>query len=159
MPVRRCSQRQCVALCLNSEIHMKPTIWSRYGFAWVTGGFFLISLIGHWLFGWFAYVQEQQAHQQPVVLSYYVVEMMRDTLENWQSEFLQLLWQVGGLALLLYVGSPQSKEGDDRIEAKLDAILRAVDRDDADRLIEEIDRDYAGRHTDHRYVRAHQPRP
>lgn len=22
----------------------------RYGFAWVTGGFFVISLIGHWLF-------------------------------------------------------------------------------------------------------------
>lgn len=138
---------------------MNRTIWSRYGFAWVTGGFFVISLIGHWLFGWFAYVQEQQAHQQPIVVSSYFVEMMRDTLENWQSEFLQLLWQVAGLALLFYVGSPQSKEGDDRIEAKLDAILRAVDRDDGDRLISEIDRDYAGRHTDHRYVREHQPQP
>jgi hypothetical protein len=30
-------------------------IWKRYGFAWITGGFFLISLAGHWLFGWFAY--------------------------------------------------------------------------------------------------------
>lgn len=27
----------------------------------------------------------------------------------WQSEFLQLLWQIGGLAFLLYGGSPQSK--------------------------------------------------
>lgn len=135
---------------------MQRSIWSRYGFAWVTGGFFLISLVGHWLFGWFAYVQEQQAHQQPIVVGAYLIEMMRDTLENWQSEFLQLLWQVAGLALLLYVGSPQSKEGDDRLEAKLDAILRAVDREEADRLICEIDRDYAGRHTDHRYVREHQ---
>ena len=74
---------------------MGRSLFSRYGFAWVTGGFFLISLIGHWLFGWFAYVQEQQAHQQPVVVSGYFIEMMRDTLENWQSEFLQLLWQVG----------------------------------------------------------------
>lgn len=138
---------------------MKRTIWSRYGFAWVTGGFFLISLVGHWLFGWFAYVQEQQAHQQPIILSSYFVEMMRDTLENWQSEFLQLLWQVAGLALLFYIGSPQSKEGDDRIEAKLDAILRAVDHDNGDRLIDEIDADYAGRHTDHRYVRDRQPIP
>jgi hypothetical protein len=47
--------------------------------------------------------------------------MSRDTLENWQPEFLQLLWQVG-LALFLYVGSPQSKEGDDRKGAKLDEI-------------------------------------
>lgn len=28
--------------------------------------------------------------------------MMRDTFENWQSEFLQLLWQVAGLAILLH---------------------------------------------------------
>jgi hypothetical protein len=138
---------------------MPKTIWSRYGFAWVTGGFFLISLAGHWLFGWFAYVQEQQSHQESIVFSGYVIEMMRDTLENWQSEFLQLLWQVGGLAILLHVGSPQSKEGDDRLEAKIDAILRAVDHHGADQLIDEIDRDYAGRHTDHRYVRAHQPVP
>jgi hypothetical protein len=31
--------------------------------------------------------------------------------------------QVGWLALLLYVGSQQSREGDERKEAKLDAIL------------------------------------
>jgi hypothetical protein len=99
----------------------------NYGFAWVTGGFFLLSLLGHWLFGWFAFVGEQQALGQPVEVGGYFIEMSRDTLENWQSEFLQLLWQVGGLALLLYVGSPQSKEGDDRMEAKLDEILRRVD--------------------------------
>lgn len=26
----------------------------KYGFAWVTLGFFLFSLAGHWLFGWYA---------------------------------------------------------------------------------------------------------
>ena len=88
-----------------------------------------------------------------MVLSSYLIEMGRDTLENWQSEFLQLIWQVGGLAMLLWVGSPQSKEGDDRIEAKIDAILQAVDRKNADKLIEEIDAEFAGRHTDPRHVR------
>lgn len=135
---------------------MGRTIWSRYGFVWVTSGFFLISLAGHWIFGWFAYAQEQGALGQNAEFNGYFIEMMRDTLENWQSEFLQLIWQVAGLAMLLHVGSPQSKEGDDRMEAKLDAILRKVDRDGGDRLIDEIDRDYAGRHTDHRYVREHQ---
>lgn len=120
----------------------------RYGFAWVTGGFFVISLVGHWLFGWFAYANEQQALKQPVEPRAYVVQMMRDTLENWQSEFLQLLWQVGGLALLLHVGSPQSKEGDDRMEAKIDAILIAVDKKRGDEVIREIDDLYEGRHTD-----------
>ena len=78
--------------------------------------------------------------------------MTRDTLENRQSEFLQLLWQVAGLALLLHVGSPQSKEGDDRMEAKLDAILLAVEPRKADKLLEEIDQAYEGRHTDRRFV-------
>jgi hypothetical protein len=129
------------------------SIWKKYGYGWVTLGFFLVSLVGHWLFGWFAYVSEQRAHQQPVQVNEYVVQMTRDTLENWQSEFLQLLWQIGGLALLLYVGSPQSKEGDDRMEAKIDAILLAVDPQKAEGILEEIDREYAGRHTDARFVR------
>jgi hypothetical protein len=137
---------------------MNRSIFTRYGFAWVTGGFFLVSLVGHWVFGWFAYVQQQAEHAQAANVNGYLIEMMRDTLENWQSEFLQLLWQVAGLALLLHVGSPQSKEGDDRMEAKLDAILRSVDPKDADRLIDEIDRDYAGRHTDHRYIQQIQKR-
>jgi hypothetical protein len=127
---------------------MQGSIWKRYGFAWVTGGFFLISFLGHWVFGWFAYVSEQQAHQQPVQFSEYLVQMMRDTLENWQSEFLQLLWQIVGLALLLYVGSPQSKESNDRMEAKIDALLRKVDPGNADRVIATIDDAYPGRETD-----------
>jgi hypothetical protein len=130
----------------------RHSIWSRYGFAWVTGAFFLITLSGHWLFGWFSYVNEQHAHGQPVEAVEYTVQMMRDTLENWQSEFLQLLWQVAGLALLLHVGSPQSKEGDDRMEAKIDAILLAVEPKKGDKLLQEIDREYEGRHTDTRLV-------
>ena len=130
----------------------RHTIWTRYGFFWVTGAFFIISLVGHWVFAWFAYVQEQFAHQQPVAVSEFLIQVSRDTLENWQSEFLQLIWQVAGLALLLHVGSPQSKEGDDRIEAKIDAILMAVQPRKGERVLEEIDQHYEGRHTDTRYV-------
>lgn len=120
----------------------------RYGYGWVTFGFFLVSIIGHWLFGWFAYVGEQAAHQQPLQVSEYAIQMARDTFENWQSEFLQLLWQVGGLAALLWVGSPASRENDDRVEAKIDALLKAVAPDKAEALIAEIDDAYAGRQTD-----------
>ncbi len=51
-------------------------------------------------------------------------------LENWQSVFPQLFPQGEGVA-----------------------ILRKVD---SGSLIAMIDRDYAGRYTDHRYVREHQ---
>jgi hypothetical protein len=118
------------------------TIWTKYGFAWVTAGFFLLSVLGHWGFGWLAYVDEQQAHHMPVVFGGYATLMARDTFENWQSEFLQLIWQVVGLAALLYVGSSQSREGQDREEAKLDAILKKLDPDGAEKLLAALERKY-----------------
>ena len=121
------------------------SIWKRYGFAWVTLALFLLSFVGHWGFGWLEYVNEQEAHGQPVEVSQYLSVMARGTFENWQSEFLQLIWQVVGLTYLLYVGSPQSKEEDDRLEDKLDAILKRVDPEGADRLIRELERKYPGR--------------
>jgi hypothetical protein len=131
---------------------VRHNIWSRYGFAWVTAAFFVITLVGHWLFGWIAFVGEQKAHGMPINISDYVVEMMRDTLENWQSEFLQLIWQVAGLAILLHVGSPQSKEGDDRMEAKIDAILLAIQPKKGKEVLAAIDNAYEGRHTDTQWV-------
>lgn len=119
-----------------------------YSYAWITLGLFAFSLVGHWLFGWFAFVDEQAQHGQPAELGAFVVEMSRDTFENWQSEFLQLLWQVGGLAFFLFVGSPQSKEGSDRLEAKIDVILMKVDPQDGDGVIRDLDKRYGGRSTD-----------
>jgi hypothetical protein len=135
-----------------------PSVWTRYSFGFVTLGFFVVTLIGHWVFGWFAYVQEQTAHNLPVEVGGYVVEMLRDTFENWQSEFLQPAWQVGGLALLLFVGSPQSKEGTDRIEAKLDAILERIDTDQGRQIVDNIDARYMGRHTDEHFESLRQSR-
>ena len=124
------------------------SLWRAYSYAWITLGFFAVSLIGHWIFGWFAFAAEEVEHGQVAQFGPYFVEMLRDTLETWQSEFLQLLWQVGGLAFLLFVGSPQSKEGSDRVEAKIDAILERLDPEHAREVIEEIDRAYYGRHTE-----------
>lgn len=98
-------------------------ILKGYAYAWLTLGFFLVSLILHWGFGWSAFVNDAAEHGQSPEFSQYLVEMSRDTFENWQSEFLQLLWQVVGLAYFLYLGSPSSHENDDRLEAKVDALL------------------------------------
>jgi len=113
------------------------TIFKRKGYLWVTLIFFALSIGLHWFFGWKTYVAEQQEHGQPADKQGYVAEMMRDTMENWQSEFLQLIWQVAGLSLLWYCGSPQSKEGDDRREEKLDFIIRQLDPQKAERLLKE----------------------
>lgn len=66
-------------------------------------------------------------------------------LENWQSEFLQLLWQVGGMMLLLAVGSSQSRNESERMEAKIDQILvdlniiRGMHPEHVESFIEAID--------------------
>jgi hypothetical protein len=67
--------------------------------------------------------------------------MTRDTLENWQSEFLQVMWQVAWHSCF-FVGSPQSKEGNERTEAKLDEILRELKKEDADKIVTKLDRQF-----------------
>ena len=124
-----------------SEMKPKNTIWSKYGFLWVTLGLFLASLLGHWIFAWYAFVDEQLENGQSPEVRAFVIQTTRDTLENWQSEFLQLVWQVSGLALLYHIGSPQSKEGNDRLEEKVDLILQALDKE-AKKEIAKLDRAY-----------------
>jgi hypothetical protein len=110
-------------------------MWSQ------TLALFLVSLMGHWFFAWYAFVAEQMQHGQSPEIQEFVIQTTRDTLENWQSEFLQLVWQVSGLTLLYHIGSPQSKEGNDRLEEKIDLILQAVDKD-AKKEISRLDRVY-----------------
>ena len=127
----------------------------RYAYGWLTLLFFLVSIAGHWWLGWDAYVADATEHGQAPQMNDYLVEMGRDTFENWQSEFLQLLWQVVGLAYFLYVGSPASKENDDRIEAKIDALLRRSGAD-GEALIRDLDELYLRTHG-HAKPHAHPP--
>ena len=118
------------------------TIWEKYGYLWVTLILFMGSIIGHWIFAWNVYVDEQSAHGEQIELSGYVNEVLSATLENWQSEFLQLMWQVAGLTYFFYLGSPQSKEGDDRKEEKIEHILKMVDAN-GEKILKAIDKKYA----------------
>ena len=95
---------------------------------------FNYAALGIWLEN---FKHEQEENHQPGVVSEYVDEMMRDRMENWQSEFLQLIWKVAGLAFLWYAGSPQSKEGDDRKEEKLDLIIKKLDPENYDKLLKQ----------------------
>lgn len=112
-----------------------------YAYAWITLGFFLGSLILHWWFGWSAYVSDALEHGQSPETGDYLNQMFRDTFENWQSEFLQLLWQVVGLAYFLYLGSPTSHENDDRLEAKVDALLHFHGKE-GKKVIVELDKHF-----------------
>jgi hypothetical protein len=51
------------------------------------------------------------------------VSFWQSTLENWQSEFLQLTAFTVAAAYLVFKGSSESPDGEERLEAKLDALL------------------------------------
>lgn len=121
-----------------------PHVLRRYAYAWLTLLFFAVSFALHWYFGWRAFVDEARAHHEIPEAGQYLNQMVRDTFENWQSEFLQLLWQVVGLAYFLYLGSPSSKENDDRLEAKVDALLKQTPN--GKKIIAELDEKYLRTH-------------
>lgn len=118
----------------------------RYAYAWLTLGFFAVSFALHYYFGYRSALDEAASHGETLETATYLNEMLRDTFENWQSEFLQLLWQVVGLAYFLYIGSPASKENDDRMEAKMDALMRMVGGARAQELIARLDDHYLRKH-------------
>jgi hypothetical protein len=108
--------------------YKKRGIAKKYGYLWITLILFTGSILGHWYFG---FVTDQSWQ-----------ENLRDTFENWQSEFLQLIWQVGGLTYLWYVGSPQSKEEEERNSEMLQWIIKKVDPNNADAFLEEMEKKY-----------------
>jgi hypothetical protein len=102
----------------------RPRFTRAYSFAIVTGVFFLLSWVGQFIFQMIQVRNEAEQHGQQFTWSEFFPEFLQSTFENWQSEFLQLIWQAAGLALFYFWGSSQSKEGDERLEAKVDALLR-----------------------------------
>jgi hypothetical protein len=104
----------------------KPGPLKAYSFFWVTLALFLVSWVGQFISQYFVEMNDAMDHNTAFEWSNFFTQFLASTFENWQSEFLQLCWQALGLTILLHWGSSQSREGDDRLEAKVDQILEAV---------------------------------
>jgi hypothetical protein len=117
----------------------KPRFAKAYGFALVTGALFLLSWGGQFIAQVATERNEAEQHGQSFQWGDFWPQFFSSTLENWQSEFLQLVWQAIGLSLLFLWGSSQSKESDERMEAKLDRLLeeRGIDPDELSRQVNE----------------------
>jgi hypothetical protein len=101
----------------------KPKFTKAYAFGLITGLFFILSWAGQFIFQMISERNEAEQHGQAFTWSDFFPQFLSSTLENWQSEFLQLVWQAAGLALFYFWGSSQSRESDDRLEAKIDRLL------------------------------------
>ena len=100
--------------------------WARdraLGIFFVT--LFLTSWIAQLYFEWEVYVDEQRAHDSTA--SFWSASFWeafgQSTFENWQSEFLQLAAFTIATAYFVYKGSSESPDSEERVEAKLNALL------------------------------------
>ena len=93
-----------------------------YALGWVLLGLFLVFWVGQTVVGWQEFAAEQTEHGQvPEVFGEdgYVWNWGRTTLENWQSEMLQLFAMVALTSFLIFKGSPESRDGDDEMRETL----------------------------------------
>ena len=97
-------------------------IWRNFGLSLTFAALFLVSWVAQGLAEWSAFVQEQQTHGQTARFSEFWVAFGQSTLENWQSEFLQLFSFVVVSAVLIHHGSSESKDGTERIERSVNEI-------------------------------------
>ena len=64
-------------------------------------------------------MEQERALVETPTLSGYFLDFSQATLENWQSEFLQLFSFVTLAALYIHKGSAESKDSDEKVEASL----------------------------------------
>jgi hypothetical protein len=115
----------------------------KRGYLYVTIMFFAVSWLIHGITAYNQFVEEQNEHGQPVVMNVFWNEFIRQTMENWQSEFLQLSWQIGGLMILFAVASPQDRVGEERKEKILEKILeKGMNKDEYNQFIKNLKEKY-----------------
>jgi hypothetical protein len=102
-------------------------IWRNFGLSIAFCTLFLTSWAAQALVEWRVFAAEQRAHQEPVEAGDFLVQFGQSTLENWQSEFLQLFSFVVLSAVLLHHGSPESRDSDDRMEETLKRIEKRLE--------------------------------
>jgi hypothetical protein len=117
--------------------------FKKRGYLYVTIMFFAVTWLIHGITAFKQFVSEQNEHGQPVTMNLFWNEFIRQTMENWQSEFLQLSWQIGGLMILFAVAFPQDRIGEERKEKILEKLLEVeMSKEDYHQFIKNLKEKY-----------------
>ena len=104
---------------IQSERTGERSVWREFGLGLILMVLFLLTWLGQGVAQWQTYVDEQKENGEPTELGDFVSDFGQSTLENWQSEFLQLVSFVTLAALYIHKGSAESKDSDENVEASL----------------------------------------
>jgi hypothetical protein len=113
-------------------------VFRDYALGWVLLSLFVLFWVGQTLVGWQEFLTEQSEHGQVAQIfgdGGYVWNWARTTLENWQSEMLQLFAMVVLTLFLIFKGSPESKDGDDEMKETLARLERRLEELAASRTV------------------------
>ena len=106
-------------------------LWNDYSLGIILAALFLASWVGQAIVGWVEFTSEQATHNEPSTVfgaSGYVWVFLQSTLENWQSEFLQLLSFVVLTTYFIYRKSHESRDGQDEMKAAIERIEKQVSK-------------------------------
>jgi hypothetical protein len=104
---------------IRSERSKRRSIWREFSLGLSLMILFFATWIAHGVSEWQTYTDQQRQHGQTTELGDFVAEFSQSTLENWQSEFLQLFSFVVLAALYIHKGSAESKDSDEKMAASL----------------------------------------
>jgi hypothetical protein len=118
-----------LARSIQREKSTSMKMWKNFGLSLGFCLLFLITWIGQGVAQWQRYTDDQREHHEPVAVGDFVADFSQSTLENWQSEFLQLFSFTIMAAVLIHKGSAESKDGSDRMEAAIKRIEEKLGTD------------------------------
>jgi hypothetical protein len=102
-----------------NERDKSRSVWREFGLGLSLMILFFATWVAHGIAQWQTFTDEQREHGQSVSAGDFFAEFGQSTLENWQSEFLQLFSFVVLAALFIHKGSAESKDSDEKMEASL----------------------------------------
>ena len=91
----------------------------EFGLSYVLMTLFFGAWFGQGITEYQVFTDQQLSQGQTPQLGDFFAEFMQSTLENWQSEFLQLFSFVVLAAIYIHKGSAESRDSSDKIEASL----------------------------------------
>lgn len=93
--------------------------WKNYNLSIVLCMLFLSTWIGQGITEYRVFVLDAEQHGQDIEMSKFFWYFGQSTLENWESEFLQLFSFVVLTSFLIHKGSHESKDGQEKFEREV----------------------------------------
>jgi hypothetical protein len=104
---------------IHNERTKGRSIWREFALGLTFLVLFFTTWVAHAITSWQVFTDEQLSHGEKPKIGDFASQFGQGTLENWQSEFLQLFSFVVMAALFIHKGSAESKDGEENISASL----------------------------------------